>query len=138
MNDKFKYYCRFFNTKPKIMREILHRYFGTPAHIREISFQEYYARRDGRLFNGREPRLYIDICMDLLLKHKSKYEKLLEIHESGLFPNILDSDEERRDENQEVIASLFAFWEKDLAAKRMCIAGAKRIYEYAPEIHEER
>jgi hypothetical protein len=112
------------------MRELLHRYFGTPVHIREISFQEYYARRDGRLFHGRGPRPYIDICMDLLLKHKSKYEKLLEKHESGLFPNILESDEERRVDNQKMIAESLAFWEKELAAKR--------IYKYAQEIYRKR
>ena len=125
-----------FKTTPKKMRAFLHRYFGIPEHIRNISFEEFYARRDGRPFQGREPRAYIDICMDLEQKHKRNYEKLLEIHESGLFPLILEADEDWAKENTEIIARKLAYWEQDLDAKRMSISGARKIYEYAPEIHD--
>lgn len=98
MDSKFLIYCHMFKTTPKKMRAFLHRYFGTPEHIREISFAEYYARRDGRTFNGHEPRQYIDICMDLEQRHKRNYE-------SGLFPNILEADEDK-----EIIAEKTAYW----------------------------
>ena len=120
MKSKFEIYCTLFKTTPKKMRPLLHRYFGTPEKIREISFAEYSARRDGRPFRGREPRQYIDICMDLQLK-KARYEKLLEIHESGLFQNILDSDIEWADDNKDLIESV-------LKNKRLTIAGAMEIH----------
>lgn len=138
MDSKFLIYCHMFKTTPKKMRAFLRRYFGTPEHIREISFQEYNARKNSQLFNGHEPRMNIDICMDLEQRHKRNYEKLLEIHESGLFPNILEADEDWAKENKEIIARKLAYWEQDLDAKRMSISGARKIYEYAPEIHDER
>jgi len=136
MNTKFNYYCKIFHTTPKKMRAIVHRYFGTPEKVRHLSFEEYYARRNGLLFHGRQPRLYIDICMDLEMKKKASYEKMLEIHESGLFSQILEADEDWRQENQEIIAQKLAYWEMDLANKRLTIAGARKVYEFAPEIHE--
>lgn len=87
-----------FKTTPKKMRAFLHRYFGTPEHIREISFAEYSARQNKRPFQGREPRAYIDICMDLEQRHKRNYE-------SGLFPNILEADG-----NKEIIARKLTYW----------------------------
>ncbi len=113
------------------MRAFLHRYFGIPEHIRNISFEEFYARRDGRLFNGHEPRQYIDICMDLEQRHKRNYE-------SGLFPNILEADEDWAKENKEIISEKLVYWEQDLDAKRMSISGARKVYEFAPEIHDEQ
>jgi hypothetical protein len=120
------------------MRAMLHRYFGTPEHIRELSFEEYYARRDGCPFQGRQPRPFIDICMDLEQRKKKNYEKLLEIHESGLFQLILESDEDWAKENKEIIAKKLAIWASILDAKRSDIAGARKVYEYAPEIHNEQ
>lgn len=117
-----------FKTTPKKMRMFLHRYFGTPEHIRELSFAEYSARRDGRPFNGREPRPFIDICMDLEQRKKKKYEKLLEIHESGLFKLILESDEDWAKENKEIIAKKLAYWESDLARKRMTTEWRPSLY----------
>ena len=137
MKDKFYYYCKAFKTTPKKMRAMLHRYFGTPEHIRELSIEEYYARRDGHLFQGREPRPYIDICMDLEQRKKKNYEKLLEIHESGLFQLILDADEDRAEDNKGIIADKLRIWSEILIAKRPNIAGARKVYEFAPEIHDE-
>jgi len=114
MKDKFYYYCKIFKTTPKKMRAFLHCYFGTPEHIRELSFEEYSARQNKRLFNGREPRPFIDICMDLEQKHKRNYEKLLEIHESGLFPLILEADVDWAKEHKEIIAEKLAFGSKTL------------------------
>lgn len=94
-----------FKTTPRKMRAFLHRYFGTPEHIRNISFEEYSARQNKRLFNGHEPRLYIDICMDLEQRKKKNYEKLLEIHESGLFQLILDAEA-----NKDVIVKKLEIW----------------------------
>ena len=105
MNSKFLIYCHMFKTTPRKMRAFLHRYFGTPEHIRNISFEEYSARQNKRLFNGHEPRLYIDICMDLEQRKKKNYEKLLEIHESGLFQLILDAEA-----NKDVIVKKLEIW----------------------------
>jgi hypothetical protein len=128
MNSKFEIYCKIFKTTPKKMRMFLHRYFGTPEHIRELSFAEYSARRDGRPFRGREPRPFIDICMDLEQRKKKNYEKLLEIHESGLFQLILDADD-----NKDIIAKKLEIWESIPN-----IAGARKIYKFAPEAHDEQ
>ena len=136
VKSKYSLYCHMFKTTPKKMRALLHRYFGTPEYIRLMSIDEFYARRDGRLFNGRDPRPYIDICMDLELK-KPRYEKMLEIHESGLFPLILESDEEWAKDNPGIIAEKLRIWNDILIAKRLRIAGARKVYELAPEIYDE-
>jgi len=136
VKSKYSLYCHMFKTTPRKMRALLHRYFGTPAKVRELSIEEFYARRDGRLFNGRDPRPYIDICMDLELK-KPRYEKMLEIHESGLFQNILDADEDWAEDNKDIIAKKLAMWDEILIAKQLKIAGARKIYEFAPEIYHE-
>ena len=120
------------------MRMFLHRYFGTPEKVRELSFAEYYARRDGCPFQGREPRPFIDICMDLEQRKKKNYEKLLEIHESGLFQLILESDEDWAEDNKDIIAKKLKIWAAILDAKLPNIAGARKVYDYAPEIHDER
>ena len=105
------------------MRPLLHRYFGTPEKVRELSIEEYYTRRDGRPFMGREPRQF----MDLQLK-KARYEKLLEIHESGLFQNILDSDIEWAEDNKDIIAKKLEIWASILDAKQLNIVGAMEIH----------
>jgi len=74
--------------------------------------------------------------MDLELK-KPRYEKMLEIHESGLFPLILESDEEWAKDNPGIIAEKLRIWNDILIAKRLRIAGARKVYELAPEIYDE-
>ena len=118
VKSKYSLYCHMFKTTPKKMRALLHRYFGTPEYIRLMSIDEFYARRDGRLFNGRDPRPYIDICMDLELK-KPRYEKMLEIHESGLFSLILEADEDWAKDNPGIIADKLRIWDDILKAKRL-------------------
>ena len=127
-----KAYCKLFQK----MRPLLHRYFGTPEKVRELSIEEYYARKNGQLFRGREPRPYADICIDLHLK-KARYEKLLDIHESGLFQNILDADTDWAEDNRDLIEKKLLYWESVLKNKSLTIAGARKIYEYAPEVHNE-
>jgi len=136
VKSKYIVYCHMFKTTPRKMRALLHRYFGTPAKVRELSIEEFFARRDGRLFNGRDPRPFIDICMDLELK-KPRYEKMLEIHESGLFQNILDADEDWAKDSPGIIAEKLRIWNDILIAKRSSIAGARKVYELAPEIYHE-
>ena len=136
VKSKYSLYCHMFKTTPKKMRAMLHRYFGTPEFIRLMSIEEYSARQNNQLFRGREPRPYIDICMDLELK-KPRYEKMLEIHESGLFQLILESDEDWAKDNPGIIANKLRIWDDILKAKRSSIAGARKVYELAPEIYHE-
>jgi len=103
MEYTFKDYCKMFKTTPRKLRALLHRYYGVPTHVRDISIEEYYARKNGQFFRGREPRPYVDICIDLELK-KERYEKMLEIHEAGLFDAILASDLDWAEDNKEIIA----------------------------------
>ena len=137
VKSKYSLYCHMFKTTPKKMRALLHRYFGTPEFIRLMSIEEYSARQNNQLFRGREPRAFIDICMDLEQKHKRNYEKLLEIHESGLFPLILEADEDWAKDNPGIIAEKLRIWNDILIAKRLRIAGARKVYELAPEIYDE-
>lgn len=118
------------------MRALVHRYYGTPEKVRNLSFEEYCSRKNGRLFRGRKPRPYIDICIDLEMRKKTSYEKMMEIHESGLFPEILEADEDWYQANREIIPDKLEFWERDLAEKRIKIGGGRKVYDYAPEIHE--
>ena len=136
MKSKFEIYCKLFKTKPNLMRKLLSNYFYYPSDIRNSIFDEYSARKTGQFINGRLPRPDADISMEFKLS-KTGFEKLLEIHESGLFPNILEADEDWAKENKEIIARKLAYWENDLNAKRMSIPGARKIYEYAPEIHDK-
>lgn len=136
MNEKFNYYCRMFKTTPKKMRALVHRYYGTPEKVRDLSFEEYRARKHGQLFRGRTPRPYIDICIDLEMRKKASYEKMMEVHESGLFPEILEADEDWYQANREIIPDKLEFWERDLAENRIKIGGGRKVYDYAPEIHE--
>ena len=136
MKSKFEIYCTLFKTTPKKMRKLLRRYFYFPSDIREQLFEEYAARQNGQFFNGRLPRPDADISMEFKLS-KTEFEKLIEIHKSGLFPNILEADEDWAKENKEIIAEKLAYWGQDLDAKRMSTPGARKIYEYAPEVHDE-
>ena len=62
---------------------------------------------------------------------------MLEIHESGLFPLILEADEDWAKDNPGIIAKKLAIWDDILIAKRQRIAGARKVYELAPEIYHE-
>ena len=93
MKSKFEIYCHMFKTKPKLMRKLLRNYFYFPSDIRGELFEEYSARQNGQLFNGRQPRPLNDICMEFGL-NKIEFEKLLEIHKSGLFDLINKSTQE--------------------------------------------
>lgn len=93
MRDRFYYYCKIFKTTPKKMRVLLRRYYYFPSDIRRELFEEYSAGQNGCLFNGRLPRSIIAICTEFKLS-KPDFEKLLEIHESGLFNLIKKSTQE--------------------------------------------
>ena len=95
MKSKFEIYCAMFKTNPKSMRKLLSNYFYYPSDIRELLLDEYHARRDGRPFKGREPRPEVDISIEFKLP-MSDFEKLLEIHESGLFELIKKSNQEEK------------------------------------------
>ncbi len=62
---------------------------------------------------------------------------MLEIHESGLFPLILEADEDWAKDNPGIIADKLRIWGDILKAKRSSIAGARKVYELAPEIYHE-
>ena len=135
MKNDFNYYCKIFHNTPTKMRALLHRYYGTPENIRNISFEEYHAKERGELFRGRKTRRYLDICMDLELK-KSRYNKMLQIHESGLFPAILESDIDWESDNKKIINDSLENWRRILDTRQTNILGARTIYEFAPEIFD--
>ena len=118
MKSKFEIYCALFKTTPKKMRILLRRYFYFPSDIRNSIFEEYSARKAGQFFNGRLPRPDADISVEFKLS-KSEFEKLLEIHESGLSQLILDADA-----NKDVIAKNLEIWERSTK-------------EFALEVHNE-
>lgn len=93
MRDRFYYYCKAFKTTPKKMRKLLHRYFNFPTDIRELLLDEYHARKNGRSFKGRDPRPVSAIGTEFKLS-QSEFQKMAEIHKSGLFPNIRKAEEE--------------------------------------------
>ena len=72
---------------------MLRNYFYYPSDIRDQLFEEYSARKAGQFFNGRLPRPDADICTEFKLS-KTEFEKLVEIHESDLFPKIRKAEEE--------------------------------------------
>ena len=93
MKSKFEIYCTLFKTTPEKMRTMLRNYYFFPSEIRQHLIDEYHARRNGCSFKGREPRPEVDISIEFKLT-RSEFEKLLEIHKSGLFELIKKSNQE--------------------------------------------
>jgi len=50
---------------------------------------------------------------------------------------ILEADEDWAKDNPGIIADKLRIWDDILKAKRLRIAGARKVYELAPEIYNE-
>ncbi len=61
---------------------------------------------------------------------------MLQIHESGLFPAILESDKDWESDNKKIINDSLEIWRRILDARQTSILGARTIYEFAPEIFD--